>query len=99
MSEVKIVWQMQLRQRTAAVHDAVRSRELLERPPGFGLRQSSGAFGRHGRHESGSPLALLDGVGGAKSGRGLPQSRTLRVREGRPNGRQLLDCASPLALL
>ena len=34
-----------------------------------------------------------------KSARGLAQSRTLRDRLAGPSGRQLLDCASPLALL
>ena len=33
-----------------------------------------------------------------QSARGLAQSKTLRVRRGRRNLRQLLDCASPLAL-
>src|SRR5256885_1933593 len=33
-----------------------------------------------------------------KSGRGLPQSKTLRARRGRREVRQVLDCASPLAL-
>src|SRR5947207_2051889 len=33
-----------------------------------------------------------------KSGRGLPQSKTLRDRRGRREVRQVLDCASPLAL-
>src|SRR6266542_3906702 len=64
------------------------------------------------------PLALFDLVCGRKSGRGLPQSKTLsrqrthvrgsssqcmRKNErglsvNRPKGRQVLDCASPLAL-
>src|SRR6266567_2205043 len=34
----------------------------------------------------------------AKSGRGLPQSKTLRDDRGRRQVRQVLDCASPLAL-
>jgi len=33
-----------------------------------------------------------------KSGRGLPQSKTLRVRGGAGNCASFLDCASPLAL-
>jgi hypothetical protein len=33
-----------------------------------------------------------------KSARGLAQSKTLRDRLAGPSGRQLLDCASPLAL-
>jgi len=34
----------------------------------------------------------------AESGRGLPQSKTLRVRRNHRILRQLLECASPLAL-
>jgi len=34
-----------------------------------------------------------------KSGRGLPHSKTLREGQGRRKIRQVLDCASPLALL
>ncbi len=34
-----------------------------------------------------------------ESGRGLPHSTTLRARKRLRSARQLLDCASPLALL
>src|SRR6266542_32944 len=60
-----------------------------------------------------SPLALFDWVSGRKSGRGLPHSKTLSLRRTHLRGsrsnacrktnerlfiRQVLDCASPLAL-
>jgi len=50
------------------------------------------------------PLRWIPGValrsGNLKSGRGLPQSKTLRdsARQAGVEVRQVLDCASPLAL-
>jgi hypothetical protein len=45
-------------------------------------------------------MLFADTVGSqsSKSGRGLPQSKTLRDVRGRREVRQVLDCASPLAL-
>ena len=42
--------------------------------------------------------APTGGSQSSKSGRGLPQSKTLRVPQGRWEARQVLDCVSPLAL-
>ena len=62
--------------------------------------------------ECASPLALFDGPGVSESGRGLPHSKTLArgsssqsaafepwwISLNRPAGREVLECASPLAL-
>ena len=48
---------------------------------------------------SGTCLAMAGAWGEAESARGLAQSMTLRAAQARPVWRQLLDCASPLALL
>ena len=66
--------------------------------PAFGLRQPSGAFGSGRELDDGRNFALSLITFRWKSGRGLPQSKTLRDHQGRWEVRQLLDCASPLAL-
>jgi hypothetical protein len=98
--------------------------------PGFGVRQSSGAFGRRLIYRAGqkaaedcrSPrrFAFAEAIGcsarfwsapalwrfwkvfdlprWSKSGRGLPQSKTLRAFLGARLFRQALDCGSPLPL-
>jgi len=43
----------------------------IEIPPGFGVRQPSGALASH--------------ISGLKSGRGLPQSKTLSRQTGAPD--------------
>ncbi len=53
-------------------------------------------WGCETRDERNHVLSLTTIVG--KSGRGLPQSKTLRDVRGRWKVRQVLDCASPLAL-
>jgi hypothetical protein len=44
------------------------------------------------------PLFLGNFFGEEKSGRGLPQSKTLREVRGRWKTRPVVECASPLAL-
>ena len=53
---MKVAQPMQKRQGTAALQDASRSPEPLESPTGFGLRQSSGAFGRDATFQK--PIAV-----------------------------------------
>src|SRR5438093_2824 len=53
-------------------------------------------FGRAGT--SGVPVSVAQGDSLSQSARGLAQSKTLREFMAGWSGRQLLDCASPLAL-
>ena len=91
-------WILPVRGQRAEVQDASRLPKPRGSPPRFGLRQPSGAFasGASGGGRA-KPCCQSHPVRG-KSGRGLPQSKTLRASRGRVEVRQVLDCASPLAL-
>src|SRR6266545_4642343 len=69
----------------------------LGTPPGLGVRQSSGALAPDAGTTNGKARPRPS-RGPPKSGRGLPQSKTLRDSQGRWELRQVLECASPLAL-
>ena len=65
----------------------------------FGLRQSSGALAAGVNWTTDEILTSASSHSVGESGRGLPQSKTLRDYQNRWEVRQLLDSASPLALL